>query len=278
MGLGGYLTWTAVAREVRARLGKDVKILPIEQHGNFVKLIKSPIFHNNEDFVQEWAGDQFTFPLVFNNQKANYCKSDTQEKAVHRYDKHIIEQICEVYGIKDPLLKCVISLDTKEKEEVDRIVGILPPSFVTIDVGVNKEYTQNKFDNIEFWQKLVDNLSPKIKFVQVGTPDDRRLNGVISLLGRTTFRTAAGVIGRSKLFVGPEGGLVHAASAFDTKCVVIVSSFIHPDLVKYQDNVYIWANEDKHGPCGMKINCEYCKKNMLTLNIKDVCNTIKNLL
>ena len=46
MGLGGYLTWTAAAREIRKKTGKNVKLMPVEQHGNFYKFIKCLIvFH-----------------------------------------------------------------------------------------------------------------------------------------------------------------------------------------------------------------------------------------
>ena len=49
MGLGGYLLWTAVANEIRKRVGEAVKILPSEQHSHFLKLIKSEVFKNNLD-------------------------------------------------------------------------------------------------------------------------------------------------------------------------------------------------------------------------------------
>jgi hypothetical protein len=39
MGLGGYLTWTAVAREIRKKYGKNIKLLPVEQHGSFYKFL-----------------------------------------------------------------------------------------------------------------------------------------------------------------------------------------------------------------------------------------------
>ena len=41
MGLGGYLTWTPVAREISKRLN-GIKILPYEAHGNIMKVIYSP--------------------------------------------------------------------------------------------------------------------------------------------------------------------------------------------------------------------------------------------
>ena len=273
MGLGGYLTWTAAARAVRRHLNEQIKILPIESHGNLIKTIKSDIFKNNEDFYQNWENDCFTFPFILNNPETNYCKRDTPEKAVHRYDKHIIEQICENFGISNPELKCVINLDEKEKEKVEKLTKNLPEKFITINVDVNLDYTKNKFNIFEKWQNIVDKLKNEFTFVQIGL-GSKKLEGVIDLTKRTTFREAAGIIGKSSLFVGSEGGLVHAANAFDVPSVVVITSFIHPDLVKYPGNFNLWLNDDNHGPCGMKVHCQKCHDNMKSLNEDIVCKAI----
>ena len=54
MGLGGYLTWTALSREIHSRHG--LKIIPMEVHGSVSKLIKSEAFHNNPTIVQKFDG------------------------------------------------------------------------------------------------------------------------------------------------------------------------------------------------------------------------------
>ena len=274
MGLGGYLTWTAAARSVRMQLQDQIKILPIESHGNFIKTIKSDIFKNNKDFYQDWENDCFTLPFVLNNPQTNYCKKDTPHKATHRYDKHIIEQICEYFGINNPELKCVINLDEEELKRVNDLTENLPDNFITINVDVNTEYTKNKFDLFDKWQNIVNELKEEFNFVQIGLKG-RRLENTIDLTGMTSFREAAGVIGKSNLFVGSEGGLVHAATAFNTPSVVVITSFIHPDLVKYPGNINIWLNDDNHGPCGMKIYCEKCHNNMKKLNEGMVCEAIR---
>ena len=277
MGLGGYLTWTAAARAVKKHINNQIKIIPIESHGNLLKTIKSDIFKNNEDFYQNWENNCFTLPFILNNPKTNYCKKDTPEKAIHRYDKHIIEQICENFGINNPELKCILKLDKEEQKKVDNLTKNLPENFVTINTDVNSEYTQNKFNLFEKWQNIVDLLKNDITFVQIGLKG-KKLKNAIDLTDQTTFREAAGIIGKSKLFVGSEGGLIHAATAFDVPCVVVISSFIHPDLVKYPNNINIWLNEDNHGPCGMKIYCEKCHNNMKKLDEKIVCTAIRKKL
>ena len=91
MGLGGYLTWTAVAREIHQAAG--TKVFPFEMHGQFIKPVKTEIFNNNP-YIQQEFDNTIGAPMQLNNPATNYCKQDTPEKAVHRYDRHIIEQIC----------------------------------------------------------------------------------------------------------------------------------------------------------------------------------------
>ena len=96
MGLGGYLAWTAVAREIRKKHGNNIKLMPVEQHGSFFKFIEKDIniFKHNDDFCISYRHgainhDWRILPLALNNPNANYCKKDTPEKAFHRHDKHI---------------------------------------------------------------------------------------------------------------------------------------------------------------------------------------------
>ena len=77
MGLGGYLVWTGVIREVAKRLPEDIKILPCEGDGKKVtKLVRSPVFENNPHIYKVGDGEE-AFPLFLNNPTANYCKTDT---------------------------------------------------------------------------------------------------------------------------------------------------------------------------------------------------------
>ena len=92
MGLGGYLAWTAVAREI-VQSGKAKKLLPCEVHGGqYLKIVESEIWKNNPyislDYQEYQSGH--ALPLQLNNPRTNYCKNDTPTRAFHRFDKHII--------------------------------------------------------------------------------------------------------------------------------------------------------------------------------------------
>jgi len=256
MGLGGYLTWTAVARELVQSTGIG-KVFPFEQHGNLIKPVRTPIFENNPYILQEFDNNT-AIPMQLNNPRTNYCKQDTPQRAVHRHDCHIIQQICEFYGVKNPELKCELYFSDDEVQSVRKHWDHLK-RYIVIEPQSNDEYTVNKKYPIEKWQYVADEL---IKdghiLVQVGRETkDKTLSGVVNLTGKTTFREAAMIIKHSRLFVSSEGGLMHAANAVDTPAVILYTGFIHPTMTCYPQNTNIWVGKN-HGPCGMKTHCHHC--------------------
>lgn len=262
MGLGGYLTWTAAAREIRKVSGDNVKVIPVEQHGSFLKIIKSPAFYNNPDFFFDMSSESnFIFPLILNNPSANYCKKDTKTKAFHRSDKHIIEQICECYGIKNPELKCFMNLTNDEKKwakDFHNSKNLLGEKFIVVEPFSKENYTPNRKYPFEKWQSIINVLYKKIKIVQVGNKGNRVLDNVLDLTGKTSFRQAVSLIGLSELFLSTESGLVHAATSVNTKSVVIITGYQSEKMVSYPQNINV--NISSHGPCGLKTPCLECKK------------------
>jgi len=275
MGLGGYLAWTAVTREVKKRIDDDIKVLPCEGDGkNITKLVRSPVFENNPYIAK--ADEQCRmFPLFLNNPQANYCKTDTPLMAHHRYDKHMIAQMCEFYGIDDPELRCEMYFTEYEKQKVKDLTSSIG-DFVTIEPISKTNYTPNREYPFAKWQKVVDDLSKHIAVVQVGAPTSRLLNNVADFRGKTSFREAALVIGESKAFLSAEGGLVHAATTVNTPAVVIITGYQHPDMVAYPQNINI--NLGKHGPCGLKVKCDDCFSEVMNHDYKEIVDKTLNII
>jgi ADP-heptose:LPS heptosyltransferase len=261
MGLGGYLMWTAVARRIYNETG--LKCLPVEQHEQgTVKIIKSQVFDGNDAIFHKFEDSEEVFPLVLNNPDTNYCKQDTPQKAIHRHDRHIIRQVCEYYGLNVGNLKCELFFKNDEYHKVDSLLSncdLSGESFITIEPHTKNEYTVNKTYPFEKWQSVVNDLSEKIKIVQIGQKTDQILENCIDMTGKTSFREAALLMSKAMLHVGPEGGLMHAANAAGTKCVIVITGFIHPRMTCYSDNINLWIGKP-HGPCGLKVHCEKCKK------------------
>jgi len=273
MGLGGYLTWTAVSREL-VKHGKAKKIFPCEIHNGKLKIVNSDIWKNNPYITTDYSecerGDAFL--LKFNNPDISYCKLDTPLHCVHRDDKHCIKQMCEYYGIDDPELRCEIYFTDEEKKNIERITTNLADEFVVIEPHSKKEYTPNKEYSFEKWQNIVNIISKHIQVVQVGNKKERILENVYDLVGRTTFREAAGIIDNSCLFTSTEGGLAHAATATSTKSLIVMTGFTNQVLWAYPQNINVFIG--KHGPCGLKVCCKKCLKDVQEHDEQEIVNLV----
>jgi hypothetical protein len=96
--------------------------------------------------------------------------------------------------------------------------------------------SQTPYDsrNYSYWQEVIDIIVPylskeKIHLVQVGTKDERPLNGAINLLGQTNINQLAYVIENSTLHFGADSLCVHLASYFD-KPIVSIYSISNPNV------------------------------------------------
>lgn len=249
MGLGGHLTWTAAAREIKKKTG--MPCVPV----NGASIVDSDIFKNNPNFAFSGSSRE-VFVLDLGKDETNYCISDTPERAIQRTDKHIIETICNHYGIPDPELKCDLFFTDKELNHASMLRSTLPKEFITIEPHSKISYSVNRQYPLDKWQLVVDELSKHIPIVQVGPSGNKVLNSCIDLTGYTTFREAASIIGMSRLFLSNEGGLGHAATAVNTKSVIVVGGYTGSKMVSYPQNVTI--DVSTHGPCGMKVSCPKC--------------------
>ena len=190
---------------------------------------------------------------------------------------YIINQVCEVFGIEDPELKCHIFLTDKEKEFATEFHESTLDSqrFIAIEPFSKDNYTPNRSYPIEKWQNIVNNLSNEIKIVQVGN-SGHVLDNAIDMTGKTTFREAVSIIDKSELFLSSESGLVHGATSVDTKSVVIMTGYQDMRMVAYPQNINI--NIATHGPCGLKIQCEKCHKDANNHDELEVVTAVRDYL
>jgi len=277
VGLGGYLTWTAVAREVHQKFNDpELRILPCEaQGGKITKVVESDVFKNNPFFYNK-ENNAPIFPLQLNNPATNYCKEDRATQAIHRFDKHITEQICEFYNIFEPQLKCDLFFSDKENEKRDSLLKEVSKEFVIIEPTSKTNYTPNRVYPFEKWQNVVNMLSKHIEVVQVGTDSNKLLNNVTNFIGKTTFREASNLIGKSKLLLSSEGGLTHAATAVETVALVILTGYQSKNMICYPQNIYI--DVATHGPCGLKVVCKQCAKDAQRHNENEIVEKALNYL
>ena len=76
--------------------------------------------------------------------------------------------------------------------------------------------------------------------------------------------------------MGIEGGLIHAATAVDTRAISVISGFLDPRMVSYPQNENIYIGN--HGPCGLKIACDECQKDVREHEESEIVNSAFSIL
>tara|TARA_Y100001963_G_scaffold123298_1_gene173221 strand:+ start:474 stop:1319 length:846 start_codon:yes stop_codon:yes gene_type:complete len=278
MGLGGHMMWTAVARELRERYKDehgDFKILPLEGGG----ICNSDIFKNNPNFI--FDVNEKHYKMNLSNPDTNYCIKEENGRAYHRYDKHIIEQTCEYFGIDNPKLKCELYLTDDENKKVDYLIKDLPKKYVTVEPHAKNGYTINKEYSFDKWQNVIDYFKDEIDFVQIGIGGKKVLNGVIDFTGKTTYRETNRILQNCMFHIGTEGGLIHNANACNKKAVCVVPGFMSPTITAYPENktIQICSKCKQDGPCGLLTQeCKDGKKYIKQHNEKEIIEAIKQLM
>jgi Glycosyltransferase family 9 (heptosyltransferase) len=81
-----------------------------------------------------------------------------------------------------------------------------------------------------------------------------------------TFRDALGVLSLARLYIGPEGGLHHAAAALGIPAVVIFGGFNSPKSTGYPWHSNLSVGE----PCGSVDYCVHCRDALNSITVERV--------
>lgn len=90
-----------------------------------------------------------------------------------------------------------------------------------------------------------------------------------------TFRHAAALLASAALYIGPEGGLHHAAAAVNIPAVVLFGGFIHPKTTGYDGHVNIFTGG---AACGSLQPCDHCRDAMAKITAAQVLESAEGLL
>ena len=119
-------------------------------------------------------------------------------------------------------------------------------------------------------------LNDYYEFIQITYLGRNPMKGCINLDG-LNFRTSAAILSLCDLFIGPEGGMAHAAAATNRTAVVIWGGHISPDITGYSFHKNLY-NKHPMSPCGSKLVCAHCQEGLKKITITDVIKEIKNSL
>lgn len=148
----------------------------------------------------------------------------------------------------------------------ERRFGSSHAGYVVIEPMIKAKASPNKFWS--HWQEVVDAM-PYIAWAQFGG----ELRGA-RRIPTATFRLACAVLENSLAYVGPEGGLHHAAAAVGIPAVVIFGGFVSPAQTGYTTHRNLFTGGE---PCGMRIPCNHCRDAMDRITPAMVINELESL-
>lgn len=93
-----------------------------------------------------------------------------------------------------------------------------------------------------------------------------RLDGA-KVVTTATFRDAAAILKSAALYIGPEGGLHHAAAALGVAGVVLFGGFIPPSVTGYDTHTNL-VGSDRF--CGLFAACDHCRQAMAAISVDTV--------
>lgn len=112
------------------------------------------------------------------------------------------------------------------------------------------------------------------RVVQFSYPHAMPLPGVESI-ATPSFRHAAAVLANAALYVGPEGGLHHAAAAVGVKGVVIFGGWIPAEVTGYDTHVNLSAGGKA---CGALSPCQHCRAALEAITVEQVYEAARGCL
>ena len=157
---------------------------------------------------------------------------------------------------------------------------LLPSEYAVLNSQSKLTYAKNKDWGYKNMQNVI-NLTPKIKWVQVGLSSEPLLENTIHKLD-LSIREMAYIIFRSKFVLTLEGLYNHLASCFDKKTFIILSGMLPAEASYYKNNVTISKFEDLDcAPCYKLNNCvkseKFCTTRITSDYVANVINKDLNL-
>ncbi|MEK9570668.1 MAG: glycosyltransferase family 9 protein [Paracoccaceae bacterium] len=214
----------------------------------------------------------------------SYAQAQTSRRMIWKQGGHASQIIAKGFGIENAIPLCEMVFSAAEEVWLDQFLnsmGLLHP-FVVIEPGTNRDW----FGSLRGWprhrwESLTQRFGlefPSMPMVQIGIKETPPIDGVIDLRGKTSFRQAALLIRQSSLFIGTEGGLMHAAKATDANALILWGGVTLPEFAGYPESQRVICHYVACAPCG---NLGWCEKDricMKSIGVDEVIKEIKQLL
>lgn len=146
----------------------------------------------------------------------------------------------------------------------------------------SSQKTQSK--DYDYFNEVINILFPilsknDISIIQIGSINDKLLNNVNSLIGKTTLRQLAFIIKNSKLHLGIDSAPVHIASLYSKKIVALYSnnyiSCVRPYWSLPNDVILLEPNRNNSKP---SFSLQEFPKSINSINSEVIAQSVLNLL
>ena len=153
-----------------------------------------------------------------------------------------------------------------------------PQGFIVIEPNVpwqkivapNKDWGELKYRNVaaELKRRGFD-------IVQFKHKNSKRILPEAAIIDAGNFRNAIAGLSRARLYIGPEGGMHHAAAAVHVPAVVLFGGFIPPQVMGYENQICLTGGAQA---CGNIMPCMHCKQAMENITVEEVLHNAQRLL
>lgn len=186
----------------------------------------------------------------------SYAERQGRRRFVWKTGGTIADVIADPFGLPRAAADCELYFDASEEADVEAIRRQydLGQDYIVVEPDTNRDwFGELRMWPLDRWQAVVNQLAtacPGVRVAQVGVDGSPVLDGVVNLCGRMSFRTAALLMRTACLFLGTEGGLMHAADAVGVPAVIVWGGVTLPDFAGYPARHRIIRHAVPCAPCG----------------------------
>ncbi len=167
---------------------------------------------------------------------------------------HIITAMCQSAGLKGKVnLKPHLHLQPDERTAASPFQGMIA---IQCSSPSTLPQLPLKHWSVEGYQAVVDLLTPRFNFVQLGSAAEPLLSGVRDLRGRTSIRETAAILANARAYVGYAGFLMHLARAVDCPSAIVFGGREHPSQSGYACNENVFTPLPC-SPCWQRQHCDF---------------------
>lgn len=190
-------------------------------------------------------------------------------------DKHLFAELCAKMGISGTV-EIIPRLCLSEEEKT--FGKFFPHNQVAVISEGREAY---KTWGAEKIQLVINMLTEKYNFIQIGCSTDKELNNCLDKRGMLSLRQVAAVLYNSDLFVGGIGGLMHLARAVGRRSVIAFSRAEPLEFDSYPCNFNILPKDacsrcleeniyPSHIVCGNTYSC------VRSISVQDIIKAIED--